>query len=99
MFDLEPFKARFASLGIHPENCYLFIRGHDLFDTVVAIGRRVCEKLMEMKKRKLIPNNHKISVIYNESHDFESHVKHNFSFGDYPEIEKIGEDIRNFYSK
>ncbi len=96
--NIEPLKEKLAALGVKPENCYLFIRGHDLFETVVAIGRRVCEKLVEMKKKRLIPDSHKISVIYNESHDFESHVKHNFSFGKYPEINKIGEDIRTFYS-
>lgn len=97
--DIEPIKERLAALGIHSENLYLFLRGHDLFDTVVAIGRRVCEKLMEMKKKKAIPDGHKISVIFGQSHDFESHVKHNFSFGKYPEINKIGEDVRRFYNE
>jgi hypothetical protein len=97
--DVEPIKDKLAAVGVHPENLYLFLRGHDLFDTVVAIGRRVCEKLMEMKKKKVIPDNHKISVIFGQSHDFESHVKHNFSFGKYPEINKIGEDIRKFYAE
>ena len=97
--DIEPIKEKLATLGIYPENLYLFLRGHDLFETVVAIGRRVCEKLMEMKKRKVIPDNHKISVIFGQSHDFESHVKHNFSFGKYPEINKIGDDIRRFYAE
>lgn len=97
--DIEPIKEKLAALGVHPENLYLFLRGHDLFDTVVAIGRRVCEKLMEMKKKKVIPDGHKVSVIYGQSHDFESHVKHNFSFGKYPEINKIGEDVRRFYNE
>jgi hypothetical protein len=97
--DIEPLKEQLKALGVYPENCYHFLRGHDLFDTVVAIGRKVCEKLLERKKKRANPDKHKIFNIYNESHDFADHIKHNFSFGKYPEIIKIGEDISKFYSK
>lgn len=96
--NIEHVRQRMNDLGVRTDNVYLFIRGHNLFDTVVAIGRKVCEKLLENKKNMQNNESHQIAEIYSEGHDFENHIKHNFSFGKYNEIIKIGKDIDTFFS-
>ena len=96
--DIEPVRQRMNALEVRSDNVYLFLRGHNLFDSVVAVGRRVCEKLLEKRKIQHYTKNHRIAELYAGGHDFESHIKHNFSFGKYSEIVKIEEDINAFFS-
>lgn len=96
--DIEPVRQRMNELGVRSDNVYLYLRGHNLFDAVVAIGRKVCEKLLEKRKIQHYSEARKIADIYSGGHDFESHVKHNFSFGKYSEIIKIEEDIKTLFA-
>ena len=42
----EALQGELASLGVTPQNTYLYIQGHHIFDSVVApVVARVCEKL------------------------------------------------------
>jgi len=95
--DIESIRKRLNDLGVNTENVYLFIRGHNLFDIVVSIGRKVCEELLEHRKDQQNNDSHKINDLYSGSHDFENHVKHNFSFGKYFEMIKIENDIYKFF--
>jgi len=94
---IEPIRKRLNDLGVNTDNVYLFIRGHNMFDIVVSIGRKVCEELLEHRKDQQNNDSHKINDLYAGSHDFENHVKHNFSFGKYPEMIKIENDIYKFF--
>jgi hypothetical protein len=85
-------------LGVRDDNVYLFLRGHNLFDIVVSIGRKVCELLLEQRKDQQHNDSHKINEMYSGGHDFENYIKHNFSFGKYPEIVKIDKDIHTFFN-
>jgi hypothetical protein len=95
--DIESIRKRLNDIGVSTDNVYRFIRGHNLFDVVVSIGRKVCEKLLEHQKDQQNNDSHKINDLYANGHDFESHVKHNFSFGKYPEMIKIENDIYKFF--
>jgi hypothetical protein len=95
--EIEPIRHRMKDLGVRTDNVYLFIRGHNLFDAIVSVGRKVCEKLLEQKKDQQNNDNHKINELYSGGHDFENHIKHNFSFGKYNEMIKIEKDIDTFF--
>ena len=95
--EIEPIRQRLTDLGIGKDNVYLYIRGHNLFDVVVAIGRKVCEKLLEHRKIQQNNENYTTGDFHSGGHDFENHVKHNFSFGKYTEIAKIEKDINQFF--
>ena len=96
--DIDSIRHRLKDLGVRDDNVYLFIRGHNLFDVVVSIGRKVCEKLLEHRKKQQNNDSHKINDLYSGGHDFENHIKHNFSFGKYGEISKVENDIDIFFS-
>lgn len=96
--DVEPMRQRLNTSGVRSDNVYLFLRGHNLFDSVVAVGRKVCSKLLEKRRIKHYTENQHMADIYLGGHDFENHIKHNFSFGKYSEIVKIEKDIDAFFS-
>jgi len=98
LVDIESIRQRMNKLGVRTDNVYLFLRGHNLFDTVVSIGRKVCEKLLEQRKHQHYTESNQIAGIYSEGHDFGNFIKHNFSFGKYSEIIKIEKDIEVFFS-
>ena len=95
--DIESIHLLMNDLEVRDDNVYLFLRGHNLFDMVVSIGRKVCEQLLEHKKDQQNYDIHKINEMYSGGHDFENHIKHNFSFGKYYEIVKIENDINTFF--
>lgn len=42
-FDFNAERERYAALGLHETNAYLYVRGHDLYNSLVSIGRKLCE--------------------------------------------------------
>lgn len=49
-----PLKDELAELGVTPETCYMYIRGHDLFDYVVTpLLTNVCDELRREREREI----------------------------------------------
>lgn len=42
-FDLESESAYYASKGINRDNVYLYVRGHCLYNSLVSVGKKLCE--------------------------------------------------------
>lgn len=42
-FRLHEEEARYATFGLRQDNAYLYVRGHCVYNTVVSIGRKLCE--------------------------------------------------------
>lgn len=42
-FDLEAERVRYKALGLRETNAYLFVRGHDLYNALVSIGKKLCK--------------------------------------------------------
>ncbi|MDH8701509.1 hypothetical protein M2138_000855 [Dysgonomonadaceae bacterium PH5-43] len=89
-------KEHLYSLGIHDDNVYLFVRGHNIHALCVSIGRDVCKWILNEEKGKSYNSPDKISKLYNERRTFKSKIRNNILFEEYPEIQKIGEDM-NYY--
>ena len=47
------FEARCNAMGVRRDNCYLFVRGHQLYDTVVRIGVRLQRKFEKEMLKEL----------------------------------------------
>ncbi len=82
--DADPtwYEARCQSLGLRHDNCYLFVRGHQVYDLVVELGNRLRQ---EAKKD---PKNDK-----HGERSFEHYLTSHLQFGGYEEIRKIVDDI------
>ena len=42
-FDFEKENERYSTFGLSETNAYLYVRGHCLYDSLVSIGRKLCE--------------------------------------------------------
>ena len=42
-FDFEKENERYSTFGLNETNAYLYVRGHCLYDSLVSIGRKLCE--------------------------------------------------------
>lgn len=75
-------EARCNELGVHRDNCYLYVRGHNLYDLIVYMGRALVSHArssmegIESKK------------------SFEHYLTSNVCFDKYPEIVRLTDDVR-----
>lgn len=91
--DLGFLQERYARMGLLPETAYLFLRGHNVYDMVTCLCREVCGVLLKGEKRKRRTRN-AIAALYKNTRDIDVQLKRNISYGKYPAIRKLEEDIR-----
>jgi hypothetical protein len=86
-------QSEFQLLGLLPENTYLYIRGHNLFEKLISpILQQIYGKLVHdyVKTFSSQEKSEYFGRKLNTNHEYFSQSLH----FDYSEIEKIGEDIR-----
>lgn len=88
--DFTWFEARCSTLGVTRNNAYLFIRGHQLYDCLVMIGRKV---VSEHRHRQ-----HLASVTPRKGQkSFEQYLTSHLCFDAYDEIRHIEQDIHSIF--
>jgi hypothetical protein len=101
---ISQFKEALQSLGVTPENTYLFIKGHTLYENVVCMFLKPIERYLRSKQFKQISelkkddeeatdrrNQYKKSLI-----DIEFVLRHNTNYYDCFLMKKILSDIENY---
>ncbi len=81
--------------GVTPATCYLFIRGHDLYDGLLMICKNVCDELLK-QKRSSIQNRRAIYFLFRRRKKIKHIFDQGLAFDAYPEIARIGEDLKKF---
>lgn len=84
------------SLGITSSNAYLYVRGHNMFSLCCLIGKRVCDRMLNVEKEKLGEDGEAIGRLYDRRRPFDKQILANRLIGAYPEIRKIDADMRAF---
>lgn len=80
------FEARCQTLGVHRDNCYLFVRGHQLYDLIVDLGHRIRqEQIQKEPELKGGPS-------------FENCLTSHLCFGQYDEIRRLIDDAKQLLS-
>ena len=97
--NLSYLKDYYRKRGIRPDNVYLYIRGHNIFDLLCALGNKVVDEIILRQKKNNKHNKAMLEKIENQRKSFEFELKKNIFFEQYPEITKIGEDIRTFFNE
>ena len=92
LVDLATEQTHFTSLGLTRDNAYLYVRGHNLFDLILKIGKEVNNQVLALKASTL-HNNELIKELYKEATPFERELEHKIMFDNYPEINMIKTDI------
>lgn len=93
-FDLDAEKQLYSGMGVTEDNVYLYIRGHCLFTLYNKILDDTCSTILEHEKQKLVGNGAEISSLFSKRKKVENVFIENIFFGQYPEIEKIEEDMK-----
>jgi hypothetical protein len=95
--DIEKEKIYFDAIGVFPENAYLFVRGHNLYDLISRIGNKVNERLMSIEKAKLQGSSAEIKKLYENSTSFKFELDKEIVFERYVEIERIRLDVKSIF--
>ncbi|NDP22712.1 MAG: DUF4435 domain-containing protein [Paludibacter sp.] len=93
--NIELEKTYFRTLGVTSNNVYLFVRGHNLFDLIVAIGKKNCDKLLDYQKIRLGNNRQAVAQLYTDTIKYEKELMNEIVFGGYGEMEKIEKDLNH----
>lgn len=94
--DLKVVKEKYRKLGLNPDNVYLFVRGHNLYDLVTLVCKEVCKAILRVERRNREVTRNMISELYRNRNSLDYQLKQNLKFGAYRPIQKIEEDIRYF---
>lgn len=93
-----------AQLGVTPDNTYLYIQGHHLFDNVVApLMTRICASLRRQREEEIHRNalhntqmNNELSSYRHSVQDVRTMMRRNDGYRDCPEFQHLCADIRRF---
>lgn len=94
--DLEPLKERLKTIGLLPERTYLFIRGHNIFDSLCRLGRDICANLLNEEKKEL-DSKDDINDLFDSTYSIKRGLVDNLHYSSYPEINWIEDDIKLFF--
>jgi len=89
-------KAYFVTLGVREDNTYLYTRGHNLYHMVSALCNQVCNRLLELKKRKYKGDVPRIVELYDNKDDIHRTLKRSIPPAIYPEMKMIEQDMETF---
>ena len=97
--DLETVKQRYLKLGVTPDNVYLFVRGHNLYDMVSLVCKEVCKAILRTAKRNRAVTREMICELYRSRNNLDVQLRQNIRYGAYLPIRKIEEDIYRLLGK
>ena len=100
-------KDELRQLGVTPQNTYLYIQGHHIFDTVVVpIVTKVCNQLrMEREREIQVPSAHRtqmrneLSCYENSIEDVRSMLKKNVGYINSPQFNRLRKDVELFVER
>lgn len=95
--DLEVVKEKYRQMGLTPDNVYLYVRGHNLYDLVSLVCKEVCKAILRAEKLNRTVTREMISELYRNRNSLDYQLRQNIKYGAYPPIRKIEEDIRRFF--
>lgn len=94
-------------LGVTPENTYLFIQGHHLFDKIVLpMMDTICSQLVRNRENEIArqsvhgtQRNNELSCYRNSIEDIISMLKKNTYYKSSDIVKKIQNDLKHFFEK
>ena len=100
-------KDQLLALGVTPQNTYLYMQGHHLFDTVVApILTKVCNQLRQERQTEINRSNahntqkrNEMSCYENSLQDVKAMLKKNTGYVRCERFMQLQSDIASFFSR
>ncbi len=97
--DLDIVKERYRELGLTPDNVYLFVRGHNLYDLVLLLCKEVCKLLLRKARKRQNAHSEMMKEVYRGRYSVDYELRQNIKYGAYLPICKIEEDVINLLGK
>jgi len=94
--DLVTEQTHFSTLGVTQDNAYLYVRGHNLFDLIVKIGKKANDILLAQQRDHLQLRGEAAVQLFANSIKFEDKLKEEIIFEGYEQIEKIRGEMIQF---
>ncbi len=91
--------AYYKKFGLNSSNTYLFVRGHNIYDFVVQLGRLCTRELREIKKAELGFDDERIDKLFSTLPNYEKALLDSLHTNGYSQMDKIGRDIKRFYTE
>ena len=97
---LGSLKSKYANSGISAGNSYLYVRGHNLYNLMMVIGKDVPSAVSKKQKGILIKEgkSHLIGELYASKKDFERCCNTSALYWDYPLIQKCINDCKSIWA-
>lgn len=95
--DMSTAMHRFVELGINEDNVYFFVRGHNIYDMMLAICKEVCRQLIINNRQR--KKTESIDLIYKRKGGIESAIRQNICYDEYIPIRLLGKDINELFVK
>ena len=90
--NIEAEKSYFETLGLRPDNAYLYTRGHNLFDLIVKIGNDVNNLLLTSEAARLTDQQLK-KELFARATPFRRELERVIVFEGYAEMDKLRADM------
>lgn len=97
LVDLKTVKQRYLKWGVVPDNVYLFVRGHNLYDLVFLLCKDVCKAMLRAERWNREVTREMISELYRKRNSLDAQLRQNVRYGAYWPIRKIEEDIYQLF--
>ena len=85
--DIDKFRMKIEALGVNPNNVYLYVRGHNVYDLTVTLCRDVCRMMLRQAKQNMRILDH-----------IDSELRRTIHFDEYLPIRQIAEDVETLLS-
>ena len=100
----KPLREELLSLGLTPQTTYLYMRGHDLHDGIVApMLSGVCEALRREREREIrqlaehnVQMQNELSAYQHATAPIEEMLRKHTDYDQSPEYRRVQDDIRRF---
>lgn len=94
--DIEEYIKFYKTIGLNCDNTYLYVRGHNIYELVISIGRSCNRELLNIKKSEAELHGVEIERIFENSTSFEKQLIDNLPLKGYKEVDKLIKDIEFF---
>lgn len=103
----KPLEKEIQTLGVSPETTYLYMRGHDVFEGIVApMLSGVCEVLRREREKEIrrlaehqTQMQNELAAYQNATMTVEHVLRHHTDYDSCPQYQRIREDIRAMVEK
>ncbi len=89
---------KYSKLGVEPNNAYLYLRGHNIYEFVIKLGKMCSRRLRDNYKDSNSMSDKQLDVYFNSLPSFERALKASLLDLSYNQVEKIADDVTYFKS-